>query len=260
MRLPSILFFLALAIAATQPALAGCQLAEAPTKSFEVQAGASTDSVTGNRGSWNEQYFVVSQRDGHRANYVQVTNDQRFGQSDTTYEGGASLPVNAHLIATAMLSFSPTHLVLPNSVWQTGLDVRGANGYGYQGSYAQRNYTGAIANIATVGADRYVGKDHYSLFITAVRLSNVPGTAMLAGVTYARYLRCDTLSFALSGGRDVENTGVGSNVAIYQTINYSARDLHWFTPHLAVSLGAGWYVLNGAYNRFQLEVALHERL
>lgn len=241
--------------------IAACQFADPPAKRLDVEAGSTSDTLTDNKGTWNEQYLTIATHDGPaRAAYAAVTTDQRFGLSDITYEGGAYVRVAPKLTFDAIASFSPTHQVLPDSALQSGLDLRGGNGYGYQATYAQRNYPSAVADIATIGADRYRGNRHFSVAVTAVHLSNVPGTAMSAGVTYTGYLRCDTLSFALSGGRDVENTGVGANVAIYQQISYSANDMHWFTPHTALAFGAGWYLLTGAYDRFELHVALHERL
>jgi YaiO family outer membrane protein len=238
-----------------------CLFVDPPAKRVDVEAGSTTDTLTGNRGTWNEQYLSVATRDGpEHAAYAAVTSDQRFGLTDITYEAGAYVPLAPKLTFDAIASFSPTHQVLPDSALQGGLDLRAGDGYGYQANYAQRNYPSAVADIATAGADRYRGNRHFSVTITAVHLSNVPGTAMSAGVAYTGYLRCDTLSLALSGGRDVENTGVGANVALYQTISYTANDLHWFTPHTALGFGAGWYLLTGAYDRFELHVALHERL
>ncbi len=240
---------------------AACQFADPPAKTMDVEAGSTTDTLTGDRENWNAQYISVATRDGPaHAAYADVTTDQRFGLSDITYEAGSYFPLAPKLMFDAIASFSPTHQVLPNSALQGGLDLRAGNGYGYQAGYAQRNYPSAIADIATAGADRYRGNRHCSVMVTAVHLSNVPGIAMSAGVAYASYLRCDTLSLALSGGRDVENTGVGSNVALYQTISYTANDLHWFTPHTALGFGVGWYLLTGAYDRFEFHIALHERL
>ncbi len=241
--------------------IAACLFTDPPAKRLDVEAGSTSDTLTGNRGTWNEQYLTVATRDGPgHAAYAAVTTDQRFGLDDITYEGGAYVPLAPKLTLDAIASFSPTHQVLPDSALQGGLDLRAGNGYGYQATYAQRNYPSAIADIATAGADRYRGNRHFSVTVTAVHLSNVPGIAMSADAAYTGYLRCDTLSVAVSGGRDVENTGTGANVAIYQTISYSANDLHWLTPHTALAFGAGWYLLTGAYDRFELHVALHERL
>ncbi len=258
---PSVLAFAAIALLTAQPALADCRFAAAPAKTLTAEVGATTSSLTGNRDNWDEQYITIADRSGPtHYTYAHVARDQRFGLSDTTYESGAAFPLAPKLVANAMASFSATHNVLPESTLSAGLDLRGTLGYGYQAQYTQRNYDAAVADIATVGADRYVGDRRFGLTLTAAHLSNVPGIAMSAGLTYARYLACDTLSFGVSGGRDAENTGIGSNVAIYQAINYSANALHWFTPHTALSLGAGWYILTGAYDRFEVEVALHERI
>lgn len=241
--------------------LAACQFADPPAKRLDVEAGSTSDTLTENRGTWSEQFLTVATRNGPgRGAYAAITTDQRFGLGDITYEGGWYTPLAPRLLFDVVAAFSPTHQVLPNSDLQGGLDLRAGGGYGYQATYAQRNYPSTVAAIATVGADRYQGNKHFSVTLTAVHLSNVPGTAMSAGVAYTEYLHCDNLSVALSGGRDVENTGAGANVAIYQQISYTANDLHWFTPHTALGFGAGWYLLTGAYDRFELHIALHERL
>jgi YaiO family outer membrane protein len=242
-------------------AVASCRFTEPPARALAAQVGSTTDTLTGNRGNWNEQYAVLSTRDApSHASYASVTTDQRFGLSDITYEGATYFLLAPNLNASAVLSFSPTHQVLPDSTLQGGLDLRLAHGDGVQADFTQRNYPGAVADILTGGADRYTGNQHFGVSVTAVHLSNVPGTAMSAGLTYARTLRCDDLSLAVSGGRDVENTGVGANVAIYQTINYSANVQHWLTPYTAISLGAGWYLLTGAYDRFEVHLALNQRI
>jgi YaiO family outer membrane protein len=242
-----------------QPVLAACQPADPPAKTLDAELGATSDSLTGNRQNWDEQYLTLSARDGTQSEYASVTDDQRFGLRDTTYEAGTYFSPIPHLNVNAIASFSPTHLVLPESTFQGGVDLRAAGGYGYQGEYTQRNYSGAVANIASIGSDRYVRNKHLSALVTLVHLSNVPGLAASAGVVYAQYLRCDDLKFSLSSGRDVESTGVGANVALFHMISYDANDLHWITPHLALNVGAGWYLLTGAYDRFEVRLALHER-
>lgn len=256
----TVVALITLMTAITGPAFADCVVSVPVVKTLDAEVGSTTDALTGNRGTWGEQYVTVSTRNGHtNSDYATIITDQRFGLNDITYEAGSYVPLAPKLTFDAIASFSPTHQVLPATTLEGGLDLRVGQGYGYQATYTQRNYPTTIADIATIGADRYAGDAHFSAAITSVHLSNVPGTAMSAGVTYARSLRCDNLSFALSGGRDVENTGTGANVAIYQVISYTASDLHWFTPHTALSLGAGWYLLTGAYDRFEVHVALHER-
>jgi YaiO family outer membrane protein len=259
MRLGSIALFLCIMLACGD-AEASCRSVEPPSRSLTAQLGATTDTLTGNHSDWNEQYLILSTRAGPaHASYASVTADQRFGLSDVTYEAGTYFLLAPKLYADAIASFSPTHQVLPNSTLQGGLDLRLDRGYGIQAGFTQRNYPTAVAGILTTGADRYAGNDHVSITITAVHLSNVPGIAMSAGIAYARTLRCDDLYLAVSGGRDVENTGVGANVAIYQTINYTASVNHWLSPFTAIRLGAGWYLLTGAYDRFEVHLAINQR-
>ena len=261
MRLFTIALVALVAVASGRAMASSCRVAQPGARSIVAQVGSSTDTLTGNRGNWNEQYITLSSRDGAaHSSYGSITTDQRFGLTDITYEGGTYFVLTPKLLASAVASFSPTHQVLPASTLQGAVDLRLAQGYGLQTSLAQRDYPSAVADILTGGADHYIGNQHLSVTISAVNLSNVPGTAVSAGITYARTLRCDDVSFALSGGRDVENTGTGANVAICQTINYTANELHWLTPHTAISLGAGWYLLTGAYDRFEVHLAINERI
>ena len=240
--------------------LVACLFVDPPAKRVDVEAGSTTDTLTGNRGTWNEQYLSVATRDGpEHAAYAAVTSDQRFGLSDITYEAGAYLPVAPSSRSTPsppLARLTRCFRIRPSKAASTSEPVTDT-----VTRQPTRNETIPVRlrTLRRPARDRYRGNRHFSVTITAVHLSNVPGTAMSAGVAYTGYLRCDTLSLALSGGRDVESTGVGANVALYQTISYTANDLHWFTPHTALGFGAGWYLLTGAYDRFELHVALHER-
>jgi YaiO family outer membrane protein len=247
--------------AATGFADAACSLREQPTKRVDLESGVSNDTLTQNRGNWDEQYVTLVDRDGNaRSAYVRAADDTRFNQSDPSYEAGTYVSVDPKLILNAIANFSPTHQVLPDSTLQGGLDARTGGGYGYQLEYGQRNFTASTADIGTIGADRYFGVDRIAATVSLARLSGVPGLAMSEGVTFARYLPCDGLSFSTSTGRDVESTGVGANLAVYHAISYDVNDVHWFTPHLALNVGMGWYLLVGAYDRFEIRIALHERL
>ena len=242
-------------------AQAGCGMAELPAKTVQAEAGVISSSLTGNRASWNETYLQVAARDGNtKSAYARAATDQRFGVSDSQYEGGVSLAASSHLNFNASLAYSPQHQILPQSSLSAGADARTGGGYGYQIQYSARSYATVNADTITAGADRYFRDRRVAVALSFAQLSNVPGTAVSAGVRYGRYLPCDNESITIATGRDVENTGVGSNLAVYRAYTYDVNDLHWLSPRFAVNLGAGWNLLNGAYDRFEVRFALHERL
>ena len=260
MRTFAALALCALAAASPLRVAASCSFKEFPSKSVQIEEGVSSSPLTRNRGVWHEDSLLVVARDGNkRSGYVRAASDQRFGLTDNVYEGGAYLGVSPHLILNAIGSFSPQHQTLPSSTTGGGADVRTGGGYGYQIQYTARTYTSLSANTTTLGADRYFADRRVALIISMATLSNVPGTAISEGLTYARYLPCDNESFNVSSGRDVENAGAGT-LALYRTITYDANDVHWFTTRFGLDMGAGWSVLIGAYNRFEVRVALRERI
>ncbi|MDE2481688.1 MAG: YaiO family outer membrane beta-barrel protein [bacterium] len=253
--------FVAAAALCTTSVRAACPFAEQPAKSVQVEAGTSNDTLTHGRGTWSESALDVVARNGNQNSlYARIADDTRFGSSDPSYEAGAYSALDKHLIADLTASFSPTHAFLPATTESGGLDWRSNAGYGYQVQLAQRNYAAQVASIQTLGADRYVGADRFALGVTLARLTGVPGTALSERASFARYLGCDSETFSISAGRDVELTGVGSALAVYRAYSYDANDIHWFTKRFALDAGAGWYVLLGAYNRFEVRVALRERL
>ena len=243
------------------PAQAGCGMTELPAKTVQAEAGVVSDALTGNRAGWNESYLLVAARDGNtRSVYARAATDQRFGVSDSQYEGGVSLAAFRHLNFNVSAAYSPQHQTLPQSALSGGVDVRGGGGYGYQLQYSARSYSTVNADTISAGADRYFRDRRVAVAFSFAQLSNVPGTAVSAGVRYGRYLPCDNESITIATGRDVENTGVGSNLAVYRAYTYDVNDLHWLSPRFAVNLGAGWNLLSGAYDRFEVRFALHERL
>lgn len=250
------LFAVALCV---RPALAGCT-APAPTKTLTIEAGATTDAVT-HHPSWAEQYLTVVARNGNHASlYGRAASDQRFGATDPNYELGTYAALGPHLIGMLDGSISPTHINLPATTESTGFDWRTNGGYGYQAQYGRRNYASQNAGITSLGGDRYAGADRFALGVTLANVTGVPGTALTMRGTFARYFTCDEESYAISGGRDVESTGVADKIAVYKALSFDANALHWFSQRFGVNAGAGWYMLIGAYDRFELRLALRERL
>ena len=255
---------LALAVVATlfaSPTLAACAFTELPAKSVQVEAGVTSDGLTKNRGGWNEQYLQAVSRNGNQFSaYGRIAEDQRFASNDPSYEAGFYTELGKHLIADLSGNFSPTHSVLPATVVSGGLDYRLSDGYGVQGHFAERTFPTQTVGITTLGVDRYAGIARVAVVFSFAHLSTAPGTAVSETLVIARYLPCDNESVSISNGRDVELTGVGSGPAVFKAVGYDVNDVHWFTKHLALNVGAGWYLLIGAYNRFEVRVALRERL
>ncbi|GAC1390674.1 MAG: hypothetical protein NVSMB31_07790 [Vulcanimicrobiaceae bacterium] len=242
-------------------AIAACPFKEFPAKSIVLEGGLSSDALTQNRAAWTEHYLLLSARDGNRRSaYARAAADRRFGTIDNVYEGGVSLAASPHVIFNAAGSFSPQHASLPQSTLSGGLDLRAQGGYGYQAQYSTRAYAAANSASTVIGADRYFRDRRIALAVTFAQLSNIPGTAVSETLSYARYLPCDNESLSVGSGRDVESTGVGSALAVYHSYSYDINDVHWFSDRFGVNLGAGWYLLGGAYNRFEVRFALRQRL
>lgn len=242
----------------SQAAQAGCTAPQSP-RILTVEAGAATDAVT-NHPSWQEQSLAVVSRDGNLSSlYGRAASDTRFGSTDPSYELGAYSALGAHFIGNVDGTFSPTHTILPATTETGGLDWRTDAGYGYQAQYSERNYTALNAGIVSLGADRYTGADRFQLGVTLASITSVPGIALTTRGTFARYFACDEESFTVAGGRDVESTGVPGQVAVFQALSFDANVVHWFSRHFGLDAGAGWYLLTGAYDRFEVRLALRQR-
>jgi YaiO family outer membrane protein len=243
------------------PAVAACPFAELPAKNTQLESGVTNDGLTKNKADWNEQYVNIVARDGNQFSvYGRFAEDQRFGQNDPSYEAGVYDEITKHIIADISANFSPTHNTLPADVLSGGIDWRMARGFGMQAHFAERSFPTQTASITTLGADRYVGVNHVDIVVSLAQLSTVPGVAMSETVGFGRYFPCDNETFSISNGRDVESTGVGSGLAVFKAVGYDVNDVHWITKRLALNVGAGWYLLIGAYNRFEVRIALRERL
>ena len=250
----------AVAILSGIPAQAACFHGDPPPKYVQIDAGASDASLSKGNLPWREEFVQAQYREGNdHSYYLRAASDSRFGATDPNYEGGTYQKLSRNVFADVYAAFSPTHSQLPASTIGAGADVRMAHGYGIQASYAERVYTAQNVGISTIGLDRYAGVSHIILALTSAVVSNVPGTALSERAGYERYAGCDEMSFVVSAGRDVESTGVGSNVAVYQAYSYNARDTHWMNDHYAWQVGAGWDPLVGAYSRFEVRVALRGR-
>lgn len=248
---------LAVALCAGAAQAAACTAA--PSKTFTLEAGAAVDAVT-NHSDWQQQSLTLAERDGNRSSYYgRAASDTRFGATDPSYEAGGSASLGQHLYVNADGSFSPTHIILPATTEGGGLDWRTNGGFGYQAQFAARNYTTQNAGIVTLGTDMYAGANRYALGVTGAGVTGVPGVALTMHGSFARYLTCDQETFSIAGGRDVESTGVPGQIAVYKALSFDANAVHWFSEHFGINAGAGWYILAGAYNRFEVRIALRER-
>lgn len=242
------------------PALAACHN-DAPTTYTQVDLGASNASVTKNNQDWREDYVQVLFRDGtEQSYYVRAASDERFGNTDPSYEAGTSQKIWGNVIASAEVGYSPTHTELPATTLGAGLDVRMRDGFGVQGQFQERSYPTQNVGITTIGADRYYGNSHIVFAVNNAVISGVTGDAVSERLGYSTTFACtEDVSLTAAAGRDVEPTGVGTNVAVYKAFTYAASDTHWMNPHSAVQLLVEWDPLVGAYTRFNVGLALRER-
>jgi YaiO family outer membrane protein len=262
MRMWASLATAALFFTLASPVLAACPSADAVSHGLQLESGYSNDSLTQSKGSWNESYLQASQRNGKSSSfYASMANDSRFGVTDPNYEAGAYVAVGPSVLANASGSWSTTHQFLPVSSESVGVDARAGAGYGVQLQFGQRNYPMEVIDLRSVGLDRYAGDSHFAIKLTDAKLSTNPGDdALSETVSYSRMTGCDVESVSVSGGRDVELTGVGNNLAVYHALSYDVNEVHWFSSNFALNAGAGWYVLNGAYNRLEVRLAIRERI
>lgn len=252
--------FLAAVLLQGIPASAKCSLGDPAKRYVQVDAGSSDSSVSRGNLPWHESFLQAVMRNGNaRSAYLRTATDERFGTTDPNYEAGAYEELGPNVVADAVAGYSPTHAFLPASILGGGLDVRASHGYGAQAQYVERAYSAQNAGITTLGFDRYAGWSHVDVAVTSAVLSNVPGTAVSERVGYDRDTVCDQTSFVVSAGRDVESTGVGNNVAVYEEHLYYAGNTHWMNARLAWQARATWDLLTGAYSRFEIGVMLRER-
>lgn len=260
MKLVPLAIVCAFAIMSAHAAGAACIASAPATHSTTVEAGANVDALTRDRGAWDREALTVFARGSTAQSvYAQVSDERRFGATDPGYGAGATSALLPNLIADAEASFSPTHVNVPENVLGGGFDIRMSHGYGVQTHFEQRNYPMQIAGITTLGADRYVGSDRFSVGVALAHLSGVPGTALSEQVRFARYLACDEEAFSIADGRDVETVGPARGLAVYHAISYDASDVHWISPRFGIVAGVGWNVLLGAYNRLEVRLAVRRR-
>lgn len=247
--------------AALAPAAAHASCPAAPAAArVEIESGASSSSVSNDRGGWNGRYVTASVHgaDDNGA-YARAERDERFGAVDDSYEAGLYARIAPRAIVNLVAASSPEHHFLPQTVLGGSIDLREGSGYGLQAGYDSRTYSTQRASILSAGADRYAGTSRVAFTVTFAQLSNVPGIAMTETLQASRYLSCDTLAAAVSVGRDVENAAAGGPVAVYPTLALDLNDLHWLSAHTALNAGVGWNVLGRAYSRLEVRVALRQR-
>jgi YaiO family outer membrane protein len=227
----------------------------------QVEAGWNNDQLTGNRVPWNEQYLNAIVKEGNGLTYYgNISQNERFSRHDTRYEAAVYLPTDTrHSNLMVDAAFSPQHDVLPASEIEGAYDLRAGGGYGYDGGFDERNYANTNVSIYTAGADRYFGVNQLAYVASFAALKGSPGVAFSQTMRWSVFEGADRFSVAASAGRDVENTGVGNNVAVFRTFVLDGDALHWFNSQTALHFGIGYDGLYPhAYDRFEVRLGLRE--
>jgi YaiO family outer membrane protein len=119
---------------------------------------------------------------------------------------------------------SPSHNVLPSFAGNVSVEQRFADGYGAAVGLTHRSYTTTDASIATVTADRYVGRYRFLYTSSFAHLAGTPGTALTQTIGASMYdARGGELTLRGYAGRDVESAGNGVLVMRVSGASLSGR-------------------------------------
>jgi YaiO family outer membrane protein len=232
-----------------------------PLPNTQIIITGTDEAVTDNRGSWSDVSGEIIQSIAPRESFYALGGiASRFNQTDPHYTVGGYAPLGTRAFLNLEASFSPTHLILPQTDLLGSVEDRLGGGWGYAGGYERRLYTNVGATIYSLMLDRYVGNYRFAYRVSAANLSNVAGLALTHDLRATRYYGArgdSSVGLALTAGRDVEN--IGTSVLVSPVRGVSLSGVHWFERDWALDWNLETQSLNRLYSRSGASLGLHFR-
>ena len=231
------------------------------SNSYELITTHSTESLTRNLGTWRTTDFHLQRKftDG-KIVWGGFRNSQRKSVFDQQVIGGIYKPLTKKWAVTAEGQYSPTN----NFVGKVNLlgKVEKVFKKGWIGHVGARfrSYDDVKVLTQFTTAERYWGNNlaGYTLNITTL---STGGTAFGHRVHYSRYYgeRVNSIGFAVSGGKEVENLAGNLGVLRTDVWSVSASIRHWITDDFGVLIDATLHKQGDLYYRRGLNFGVRYR-
>jgi YaiO family outer membrane protein len=169
---------------------------------------------------------------------AELTQTRRFGQDDTEFAAGGSIPLGAALTLSGRISASPTHCVLAKGSAGVALQWEFRPAWLLHGGFRHTNYNDTDVNQGSVMLEHYFG--NWSVLGAAHR-SRAFGERVFSYELRGSYYYGDgsSIGLFLGNGDEVAQTGPGT-VAIS-----SVRSVALVGHHL---LGGPWSLRYGLHH------------
>jgi YaiO family outer membrane protein len=200
--------------------------ASSPGRQNSLEFGTGTDHLTGNYAAWSQSYILATERGsaGRPTFYEQYSEGNRYGLHDRGIVAGTYLSAGPRTLVGLEAQTSPSHNVLPSFAGNVSVEQRFAGGFGAAVGLTHRSYTTTDASIATLTADRYVGRYRFLYATSFAHLAGTPGTAVTQTIGATMYdARGGELTLRGYAGRDVESAGNGVLVMRVSGASLSGR-------------------------------------
>jgi len=228
---------------------------------YELITTHNTESLTRNLGTWRTTDFHLQRKftDG-KIIWGGFRYSQRKSVFDQQIIGGIYKPLTKKWAITAEGQYSPTN----NFVGKVNLlgKVEKIFKKGWIGHVGARfrSYDDVKVLTQFTTAERYWGNNlaGYTLNITTL---STGGTALGHRVHYSRYYgeRVNSIGFAISGGKEVENLAGNLGVLRTDVWSVSASVRHWITDDFGILVDATLHKQGDLYYRRGLNFGVRYR-
>jgi YaiO family outer membrane protein len=222
---------LVVALAAAPLALQAQIAAEAPVS--RLLLAVEHDRLSNGYAAWTETALSAS-RQWQRAEVAEATLTQarRFGLTDTQAEVAYTRPLGPLLTASAQLSLSPTHHVLPRNSVGASLQYAFSPAWLLHTRLRHTRYSSSEVDQATLMLERYVGNYSASLAWRPVRALGVHASGLELRAN--RYYGQDS-SIGLIAGAGREPTQLGADaITLAQVRSLALVGRHRVAPGWSV--------------------------
>lgn len=241
-----------------------------------VEVGTRYETLNNNYANWREYYIAVTKKFGDRkVIYGSYRDCNRFSLEDQEILLGGYIPLSNLWTANAEVTTSTNHIFLPQWSALGNFHLRMGKGWGAEFGYQYRQYTGTGTSAGTttsvpsehITLEKYFGNWRAAYTYNLSQPSglnplglpgviNTDNTSSHSFMLNYYYQNRSSITLNYTFGREVENVGPPTGVAVMDTSGINLWGSHWINDRWGITYGAGINNQLPYYTRNSVQVGL----
>ncbi len=225
----------------------------------EIEGWHARETLTSGFSPWTDTGLAIEARtEAHGFLGARWRETERFDLRDSEAGLGARLPLPGGWGASADLTRSGTHRVLPRHSLLGQIDKQLGSGWGAQLGLKRSEFDSGRSDLRLLTLKRYFSAQRLAYTFYSGQPEG-GGSAPSHRLQWSLFFgERNSLGISLAAGREVENVPPSALVST-DVRNVTLYGRYWFRPDWALSGEASWHEQGDLYRRHGIRLALRHR-